>query len=57
MATCTALTAMELACQMDKLKVSLRKKDKQLLAASEKVCEEFMSLKIPVYGEVSHAHE
>ena len=61
MATCTALTAIELACQMDKIKVSsrkqifkfyvvknklnifkyhqvsLRRKDKQLVAATEKV--------------------
>jgi len=52
MATCTALNALELACQMDKMKISLRRKDKQLLAATEKVVEEFMGLKIPVYGEV-----
>jgi hypothetical protein len=53
MATCTALTALELACQMDKMKITLRKKDKQLLAASEKVCDEFMNLNMPVHGEVS----
>merc|ERR1712115_565034 len=52
MATCTALNAMELACQMDKLKVALRRKDKQLMAATEKVCEEFIDLKIPVCGEI-----
>merc|ERR1712080_572525 len=52
MATCTALNAMELACQMDKLKISLRRRDKQQLAASEKVTEEFMGLNLPVYGEV-----
>merc|ERR1711934_1300581 len=37
---------------MDKMKVALRRKDKQLMAATEKVCEEFMNLKVPVYGEV-----
>ena len=52
MATCTALTALELACQMDKMKVSLRKKDKQLLAASERVCEEFLAMNLPIHGEV-----
>jgi len=52
MATCTALTAIELACQMDKIKVSLRRKDKQLVAATEKVCEEFLGLNLPIHGEV-----
>ena len=52
MATCTALTALELACQMDKMKVSLRKKDKQLLAATEKVCDEFLAMNLPIHGEV-----
>jgi len=52
MATCTTLSAMELAMQMDQLKIALRKKDKQVLAGAEKVTDEFLTLHLPVYGEV-----
>jgi len=34
------------------MKISLRKKDKQLMVSTEKVCEEFLNLHVPVYGEI-----
>jgi len=48
----TALTADQLSIQLDKLKLNMRKANKQELAAAEKVCDEFHHLKVPIHSEI-----
>jgi len=48
----TALTADQLALQLDSLKLDLQARDGKELYSAEKVCQEFVHLHLPVQSEV-----